>query len=46
MEKYAAPLAAIGGLAGLGGLIDLALYQYERDKLKALLEDWWLRFAE
>jgi hypothetical protein len=27
-------------LVGLGGRIDLALYQYERDKLKALLEDW------
>jgi hypothetical protein len=46
MDKWAAALAAIGGLAGIGGLIDLAMYKTEKDKLKALLEDWWLRFTD
>ena len=39
-------LAAFGGLAAIGGLIDLAMYRSEKDKLKALLEDWWLRFID
>jgi hypothetical protein len=46
MDKWAAALTAIGGLAGIGGLIDLAMYKAEQDKLKALLEDWWLRFTD
>ena len=37
----------IGGLAGIGALNDLAMYKKpEKDKLKALLEDWWLRFTD
>ena len=28
------------------GLIDLAMYQGEKDRLKARLEDWWLRFTD
>jgi hypothetical protein len=36
---------AIGGLAAVVGLIDLALYSTEKAKLKQWLEDWWLRFT-
>src|SRR5262245_14145196 len=46
MDKWSAALTAIGGLAAIGGLIDLALYKSEKEKLKALLEDWWLRFTD
>jgi hypothetical protein len=46
MDKWSAALTAIGGLAAVGGLIDLALYRSEKEKLKALLEDWWLRFTD
>jgi hypothetical protein len=37
---------AIGGFAPIGGLIDLALYKSEKAKLKAKLEDWWLRVVD
>jgi hypothetical protein len=46
MDKWPAALTAIGGLAGVGGLIDIAMYRAEKEKLKALLEDWWLRFTD
>jgi hypothetical protein len=46
MDKWIAALTAIGGLAGIGGLVDLAMYKSEKVKLKALLEDWWLRFVD
>jgi hypothetical protein len=45
MDKWAAALTAFGGLAAIGGLIDLAMYKSEKAKLKALLEHWWLRFT-
>ena len=46
MDKWLAAASALGGLAAIGGLIDLAMYQAEKDKLKARLEDWWLRFTD
>jgi hypothetical protein len=45
MDKWSAVFTAIGGLAAVGGLIDLALYKSEKEKLKARLGDWWLRFS-
>ena len=46
MDKWLAAASALGGLAAIGGLIDLAMYQAEKDRLKARLEDWWLRFTD
>jgi hypothetical protein len=46
MDKWLEALAALGGFAAIGGLIDLAMYKTEKAKLKAKLEDWWLRFNE
>ncbi len=46
MDEWSAAFTAIGGLAAVGGLIDLALYKSEKEKLKALLEDWWLKFTD
>jgi hypothetical protein len=46
MDKWLAAASALGGLAAIGGLIDLAMYQAEKDRLKACLEDWWLRFSD
>jgi hypothetical protein len=45
MDKWLAAFAAIGGLAAVGGLIDLALYNSEKEKLRARFEDWWVRFT-
>jgi hypothetical protein len=45
MDKWIAAFTAIGGLTAFGGLIDFMMYNSEKDKLKALLEDWWLRFT-
>jgi hypothetical protein len=39
MDNWSAAFTAIGGLAAVGGLIDLALYKSEKEKLKARLED-------
>jgi hypothetical protein len=46
MDKWLAVASALGGLTALGGLIDLAMYRSEKDRLKARLEDWWLRFSD
>lgn len=46
MDKWSAAFTAIGGLAAVGGLIDLALYNSEKEKLQARLDDWWLRFTD
>jgi hypothetical protein len=46
VDKWSVAFTAIGGLAAVGGLIDLAMYKSEKDKLKALLEEWWLRFMD
>lgn len=46
MDKWLAAASALGGLAAIGGLIDLAMYKAEKDRLKARLEDWWLRFTD
>ena len=46
MDRWPAVFAALGGLTAAGALIDLALYKSEKEKLKALLEDWWLRFSD
>jgi hypothetical protein len=34
------------GFTAIGGLIDLAMYNSEKAKLKAKLEDWGLRFID
>jgi hypothetical protein len=36
----------LAGFAAIGGLIDFAMYKSEKEKLKARLEDWWLRFDD
>jgi hypothetical protein len=46
MEKWVAAFAAMGGLTAFGGLIDLAIWKAEKEKLKSWLEDWWLRFTD
>jgi hypothetical protein len=46
MDRWLEALAALGGFAAIGGLIDLAMYKAEKAKLKAKLEDWWLRFTD
>jgi hypothetical protein len=46
MDRCLEALAAFGGSAAIGGLIDLAMYKSENAKLKAKLEDWWLRFTD
>ncbi|GEP62157.1 hypothetical protein [Reyranella soli] len=46
MDKWLEALAAFGGFAAIGILIDLAMYNSEKAKLKAKLEDWWLRFTD
>lgn len=46
MEQWVAAFAAMGGLTALGGLIDLAMWKAEKEKLKSWLEDWWLRFTD
>jgi hypothetical protein len=45
MDNWIAAFKAIGGFTAIGGLIDYMMYTAEKDKLKALLEDWWLRFT-
>jgi len=46
MEKFLAVVGTMGGLTVLGGLIDLAMWKTEKEKLKSWLEDWWLRFMD
>jgi hypothetical protein len=46
VDKWQAALAAMGGMTAIGGLIDLAMWQAEKEKLKGRLEDWWLRFTD
>ena len=46
MDKLVEALTALGGFAGIGALIDLAMYKSEKVKLKTKLEDWWLRFVD
>jgi hypothetical protein len=46
MDNWIAAFKAMGGVTAIGVLIDLAMYRSEKDKLKALLEDWWLRFTD
>lgn len=46
MDKWLTAASALGGLAAIGGLLDLAMYKAEKDRLKARLEDWWLRFTD
>jgi hypothetical protein len=46
MDRCLEALAAFGGSAAIGGLIDLAMYKCENAKLKAKLEDWWLCFTD
>jgi hypothetical protein len=46
MEKFVAVVETMGGLTVLGGLIDLAMWKTEKEKLKSWLEDWWLRFMD
>jgi hypothetical protein len=38
MDKLIAAVAALGGLIAIGGLIDLALYKAEKEKLNSRLE--------
>jgi len=45
MDQLTAAVAAIGGLAVVGSLIDFAMYSTEKDKLKQRLENWWLQFS-
>ena len=45
MEKYASALAAFGGLAAIGGFIDLVLYR-DRKRVEAWMIDWWVRFSD
>jgi hypothetical protein len=45
-DKWVQAFGALGGITGIGVLIDLALYKSEKAKFKAKLEDWWLRFNE
>jgi hypothetical protein len=46
MEKFVAVVETMGGLTVLGGLIDLAMWKSEKEKLRSRLEDWWLRFMD
>ena len=40
MEKYAEALAALGGMTGLGGLIDILLYRDRKRIEKRLIAGW------
>ena len=46
MEKFVTVVETMGGLTVLGGLLDLAMWKGEKEKLKSWLEDWWLRFMD
>ena len=46
MDRWPEALTAFGGFAAVGAVIDLAMYKSEKVKLKAKLEDWWLRFTD
>jgi hypothetical protein len=46
VDNWQAAFAAMGGLTAVGGLIDLAMWQAEKEKLKGQLEHWWLRFTD
>jgi hypothetical protein len=46
MDRWLEALAALGGFAAIGGLIDLAMCKSEKARLKTKLEDWWLRFDD
>ena len=43
METFA---TVVGGLTVLGGLLDVAMWKTEKEKLRSWLEDWWLRFMD
>lgn len=46
MDKAYEAIAAIGGFAAIGAFIDFLMSRSKKDKLKAALEDWWLRFED
>jgi hypothetical protein len=45
MEFLWSTIMSLGGPAIVGGAIDLGMYSAEKQRLRALLEEWWLRFS-
>lgn len=45
MDKYAAALAAFGGLTAIGRLLDLLLYR-DRKRIENWMIAWWVRFED
>ena len=46
MGAFDPVLAEIGGLAGIGAIIDFLMSKGQKEKLKDSLTDWWLRFED
>lgn len=46
MDRVSDALTAIGGLAGIGAIIDFATSRAQKDRLRKALEHWWLVFDD
>lgn len=44
-SNFWSAITSLGGPAIVGGAIDLGMYSTEKQRLRALLEEWWLRFS-